>query len=468
MEYTSTRNKNEHVSFREALLAGLSPNGGLYVPAAWPNLTAEKSLLSGLHYSQLAARLMKPFIGDDIEDSALRTITNSAYKDFCSDGSDEIAPMVEIAPSLWLLELFHGPTLSFKDFALQVVSRMFDHVLSQKGEHITVIGATSGDTGSAAIEACKNRENIDLFMLHPVGRVSEVQRKQMTCVEADNIHNVAIEGTFDDCQRLVKAMFEEATFRSDLSLAAVNSINWARVMAQMVYYQAASMKFPNDVPIFSVPTGNFGNIYAGYSAKRAGLDVRGLLVATNQNDILHRTFTTGVYQHAPVKPSISPSMDIQVASNFERYLFELCDRNDALLGRHMSELERQGKFTIDTNRLKEAKKVFSSASISEPETLLEMERVFGETGFLIDPHTAVGTAAARKLDSMENRPVVCLATADPSKFRASVEKATGQQPTIPDRLLSILAMEEHYDILECDLSKIQTYIRRHSRRLSNQ
>ena len=252
MEYTSTRNKNEHVSFREALLAGLSPNGGLYVPAAWPNLTTEKSLLSGLHYSQLAARLMKPFIGDDIEDSALRTITNSAYKDFCSDGSDEIAPMVEIAPSLWLLELFHGPTLSFKDFALQVVSRMFDHVLSQKGEHITVIGATSGDTGSAAIEACKNRENIDLFMLHPVGRVSEVQRKQMTCVEADNIHNVAIEGTFDDCQRLVKAMFEEATFRNDLSLAAVNSINWARIMAQMVYYQAASMKFSNDIPIFSV------------------------------------------------------------------------------------------------------------------------------------------------------------------------------------------------------------------------
>ena len=245
MEYTSTRNKNERLSFKEALLAGLSPSGGLYVPAVWPNFTVEKNLLSGLNYPQLAARLMKPFIGDDIQDSALRTITDSAYKNFCSDEYDEIAPIVEIAPSLWLLELFHGPTLSFKDFALQVVSRMFDHVLSHKSEHITVIGATSGDTGSAAIEACKNRDNIDLFMLHPVGRVSEVQRKQMTCIEANNIHNIAIEGTFDDCQRLVKAMFEEATFSRDLSLAAVNSINWARVMAQMVYYQAASMKFSN-------------------------------------------------------------------------------------------------------------------------------------------------------------------------------------------------------------------------------
>jgi len=467
VEYTSTRNKNERLSFKEALLAGLSPSGGLYVPAVWPNFTVEKNLLSGLNYPQLAARLMKPFIGDDIQDSALRTITDSAYKNFCSDEYDEIAPIVEIAPSLWLLELFHGPTLSFKDFALQVVSRMFDHVLSHKSEHITVIGATSGDTGSAAIEACKNRDNIDLFMLHPVGRVSEVQRKQMTCIEANNIHNIAIEGTFDDCQRLVKAMFEEATFSRDLSLAAVNSINWARVMAQMVYYQAASMKFSNDTPIFSVPTGNFGNVYAGYSAKRAGLDIKGLLVATNQNDILHRTLTTGVYQREPVRPSISPSMDIQVASNFERYLFELCDRNDVLLDRHMSALKTQGKFTIDTDRLKKAKKVFSSTSISEPATLHEMERVFGETGLLIDPHTAVGTAAARKLEGSENKPVVCLATADPSKFRASVEKATGQQPTIPDRLLSVLAMEEHYDILECDLSKIQTYIRRHSRRLSN-
>jgi threonine synthase len=465
VEYTSTRNKNERLGFNDVLLTGLSPDGGLYVPAKWPNLTTEKKLLSGLSYSQLAARLMKPFIGDDIEDSALTAITDSAYKEFCSD---EIAPMVEIAPSLWLLELFHGPTLSFKDFALQVVSRMFDHVLSQKGEHITVIGATSGDTGSAAIEACKNRRNIDLFMLHPIGRVSEVQRKQMTCVKANNIHNIAIEGTFDDCQGLVKAMFQEPAFRSDLSLAAVNSINWARIMAQVVYYHAASMKLSNETPTFSVPTGNFGNAYAGYAAKRAGLNVKGLLVATNQNDILHRTFTNGIYQRELVKPSISPSMDIQVASNFERYLFELCDRNDILLTQHMLELKKQGKFSIDSDRLEEVKKIFSSTSVGERETLLEMERVYGETGLLIDPHTAIGIAAARTLDNEENGPVVCLATAHPAKFAASVKKATGQQPSTPDRLLSVLAMKEHYDIVECNLSQIQTYIRRRSRRFFNQ
>ena len=446
------------------LLAGLSPDGGLYVPTEWPKLYLDKNSLSSLTYSELAAHLMKPFMGTGIDTSSLTAITDNAYQEF---SSDEITPIIEIAPSLWVLELFHGPTLSFKDFALQVVSRMFDHVLSEAGEHITVIGATSGDTGSAAIEACKNRKNLDLFMLHPIGRVSEVQRKQMTSVRADNIHNIAIEGTFDDCQSLVKAMFEDSAFRNEMSLAAVNSINWARVMAQVVYYYAAALKFQVDAPIFSVPTGNFGNIYAGYAAKRTGLDISGLLIATNQNDILHRMLSTGVYKTESVKPGISPSMDIQIASNFERYLFDLYDQDDVLLGQHMSKLKEDGSLIIESGKLKEARKVFSSASITEQETLLEMESVYAETGVLIDPHTAVGTAAARTLDNAGNKPIVCLATADPAKFGSAVEKATGKHPTIPERLLSVLTMKEHYNTLQCNLSALQKYIRANSRRFSH-
>lgn len=461
VNYISTRNTNEILGFNETLLRGLAPDGGLYVPSEWPNIRTEDLASLKLGYANLAAQILKPFIGQDIDDPTLQNITSEAYSEFCCE---EVAPLVEIGPSLWLLELFHGPTLSFKDFALQVVSRMFDHVLSQKGEHITVIGATSGDTGSAAIEACKNRQNIDLFMLHPLGRVSEVQRRQMTSVDAANIHNIAVNGTFDDCQSLVKEMFGDPRFNKELSLAAVNSINWARVMVQVVYYYAAFMKLRNKLLAFSVPTGNFGNVYAGYVAKRTGLPGKELLVATNQNDILHRVLTTGTYRTESVIPGISPSMDIQVASNFERYLFELQGRDHDALCQNMEALKDDGKFTITSNHMGCARKFFSSSSIHEAETLGEMELVYSETGNLIDPHTAVGTAAARKSTYREIGPMVCLATAHPAKFSESVMKATGKRPSIPDRLLSALESKERYDILECEILKIQSYIRQRSRR----
>ena len=461
VKYISTRNTDESLSFNETLLTGLAPDGGLYVPLAWPKIQIENLDSLKLGYANLAAQILKPFIGQDINDATLRKITSEAYSEFCCE---EVAPLVEIAPSLWLLELFHGPTLSFKDFALQVVSRMFDHVLSKKGEHITVIGATSGDTGSAAIEACKDRENIDLFMLHPLGRVSEVQRRQMTSIDASNIHNIAVKGTFDDCQRLVKEMFGDSHFNNELSLAAVNSINWARVMVQVVYYYAAFMKLKNKHLAFSVPTGNFGNVYAGYVAKRTGLPSNELLIATNQNDILHRVLTTGTYQTESVIPGISPSMDIQVASNFERYLFELQGRDDGALCKQMETLKDNGRFIITPHHMGCAKQFFSSSSIDESETLQEMALVYGETGKLIDPHTAVGTAAARKSNYREIGPVVCLATAHPAKFSESVIKATGKKPLSPDRLLSALESKERYDILDCEILTIQSYIRERSRR----
>ncbi|MEE2694390.1 MAG: threonine synthase [Pseudomonadota bacterium] len=461
VKYISTRNTNESLGFNEALLTGLAPDGGLYVPMAWPTIQIEDLNSANLSYSILATQILRPFIGGDIDDPTLQDITTEAYSQFCSK---EVAPLVEIGPSLWLLELFHGPTLSFKDFALQVVSRLFDHVLSRKGEHITVIGATSGDTGSAAIDACKDRQNIDLFMLHPLGRISEVQRRQMTSVHASNIHNIAVNGTFDDCQRLVKEMFGDSRFNSELSLAAVNSINWARVMVQVVYYYAAFLKLKNKLLGFSVPTGNFGNVYAGYVATRTGLPRGELLVATNQNDILHRVLTSGTYQTESVKPGISPSMDIQVASNFERYLFELQQRNSAALCKKMEALKNDGIFTITSDHLDNARTFFSSSSINEAETLREMGRVYSDTGNLIDPHTAVGTAAARKSPYKEIGPMVCLATAHPAKFSESVIKATGKKPSSPTRLLSALESKERYDTLECEISKIQSYIRQRSRR----
>ena len=465
MRYTSTRNKNENLSFNEVLIGGLATDGGLFLPSSWPNTPIKKARLKGFTYSKLAAHIMKQFVGEDLEASTITSITENAYKDFTR--SEMAAPMVEIGPSMWLLELFHGPTLSFKDFALQVVSRMFDHVLSQKNEHVTVIGATSGDTGSAAIEACKNRGNIDLFMLHPIGRVSEIQRKQMTSVRADNIHNIAIEGSFDDCQKLVKMMFEDSIFRKDLSLAAVNSINWARIMAQVVYYYSAAIQLPESTLTFSVPTGNFGNVYAGYVAKRTGLDIGQLLVATNQNDILHRTLSSGLYSTQSVVPGISPSMDIQVASNFERYLFDLNNRDDSLVKKQMQELKVHGEFSLGSEKLQKTRKDFISNSVNQQETLLEMERVYGDTGLLIDPHTAVGTSAARALNATRSNPVVCLATAHPAKFPATVAEATGQKPDAPDRLMSTLTKKERFKKMECNLSAIQSFIRQSSRRVNN-
>lgn len=459
VNYVSTRGSDQKVGFQDTLLTGLAPDGGLYVPTDWPQIGQQSHTLAG-PYEKDAAALMSPFVDGDIDISTLTAITRAAYAKF---GHEDVAPLVEIGDGHWLLELFHGPTLSFKDFALQVLGGLFEHVLKQKGEHVTIVGATSGDTGSAAIAACRGRPNIDIFILHPLGRVSDVQRRQMTSVMAENIHNVAIEGTFDDCQKLVKAMFSDETFRNELALAAVNSINWARVVAQTVYYHVAASRLANGPLSFAVPTGNFGDVYAGYVAHRTGLPLNRLIVATNQNDILAQVLTTGRYWSGRVTSTITPSMDIQVASNFERLLFDLYDRNGIQISRRMEALRVKGGFTVDPERVEAAQRLFTGVAIDEALTLSEMERVHAETGLLIDPHTAVGVAAARMSHSHDNGPVISLATAHPAKFPDSVERATGRRPKSPDHLAEALICDERYDVLGRDLNALQAYIRARAR-----
>ena len=429
------------------------------MPAEWPKARNEPNKITAHTYAANAAYLMEPFVRTDIDKDTLNAITLEAYAKF---HHTDVAPLVEIGDGHWLLELFHGPTLSFKDFALQVLGRLFDHVLGRKGRHLTVIGATSGDTGSAAISACQGRANIDIFILHPHGRISDVQRRQMTSVKAENVYNIAIEGTFDDCQKLVKAMFNDTIFRRELALGAINSINWARILAQIVYYYVSAARLNNGVPTFAVPTGNFGDAYAGYVASRMGLPVKRLIVATNTNDILAQSLTTGRHKLETVKPTITPSMDIQVASNFERLLFEIYDRDGTEISRHMEALSSDGGYTIDTKRLERTRSLFTGVAIDETQTRNEMKRVHAETGLLIDPHTAVGIAAGRAHLATNDGPVISLATADPAKFPDSVESATGQRPKPPERLAKALASSERYEVLEGDLKGLQAYIRARS------
>jgi len=459
VKYLSTRGRAPELGFEDALMTGLAPDGGLYLPSAWPTLAAEEmAALSGLSYAQAARRIIAPFIGGEIDDDALGAMLDDAYRDFRHPAT---APLVQIDDNLWLLELFHGPTLAFKDFALQLLGRLFDHVLGKRGARVTVIGATSGDTGSAAIHACMDRPNIDIFILHPEGRVSEVQRRQMTTVTASNVHNIAIRGTFDDCQALVKMMFNDIAFRRDMNLSTVNSINWARVMAQIVYYvtAAVSLGAPSRAVTFAVPTGNFGDVYAGYAASRMGLPVRRLIVATNRNDILARALTTGHYKVAGVSPTISPSMDIQVASNFERLLFDLYEGDGAAVTESMTALTAEGGFDIAPEPLARARALFGATRVDEDATLAEIARVHAETGLLIDPHTAVGVAAARAVAHDPAAPTIALATAHAAKFPDAVERATGRRPAAPAPLAGLLEAEERCQALDSDIAAVQNYIR---------
>ena len=459
MKYLSTRGRAPELGFEDALMSGLAPDGGLYLPTQWPTLAPDDlAALAGLSYAQAAGRIIAPFIGSEIDAAALDAMLDDAYRDFRHPAT---APLVQIGDNHWLLELFHGPTLAFKDFALQLLGRLFDHVLDKRGERVTVIGATSGDTGSAAIHACMDRPNIDIFILHPEGRVSEVQRRQMTTVMAPNVHNIAIRGTFDDCQALVKAMFNDEAFRRDMNLSAVNSINWARVMAQIVYYvtAAVSLGAPSRGVAFTVPTGNFGDVYAGYAASRMGLPVRRLIVATNRNDILARALATGHYRTDTVTPTISPSMDIQVASNFERLLFDLYDGDGAAVTKSMTALSQEGGFEIAPTPLAHARALFDATRIDEDATLAEMARVHAETGLLIDPHTAVGVAAARALPHDSAVPMISLATAHPAKFPDAVERATGLRPAAPPPLAGLLEAEERFQGLDSGITAVQNYIR---------
>ncbi|HSJ91366.1 MAG TPA: threonine synthase, partial [Ilumatobacter sp.] len=418
LRYVSSRGAAPPLGFADVLLVGLASDGGLYVPEEWPKLEVADSSSA---YVDVAVDVMWPFVEGSIERDAFAAMVADAYATF---DHPEVVPMVEMGDGLHLLELFHGPTLAFKDVALQLVGRLFDHVLAERGERVTIVGATSGDTGSAAIEALRDRDAVDVVILHPKGRVSDVQRRLMTTVDSPNVRNVAIEGTFDDCQDLVKAMFADAEFRGAQRLSAVNSINFARVMAQTVYYVTAQRLLGGPVS-FAVPTGNFGNVYSGFGAMRMGVPIRQLVIGSNRNDILTRFLTTGTMEITEVHPTLSPAMDIQVSSNLERLLFELAGHDGPRIADLMAEFRGEGKVTFPPELIDAVSETFSGARVDDEETMAEMRRTFESDGLVVDPHTAVGLAAARAVRRDRSVPMVVLATAHPAKFPDAVEAATG-------------------------------------------
>jgi threonine synthase len=456
LRYVSTRGGVEPARFEDVLLEGLAADGGLFVPERWPRLDRERlEALQGRPYPEVAQAVLAPFVGEALGEDELGALIRDAYAGFAHQ---TVAPLRQIGPADWLLELFHGPTLAFKDIALQLLGRLFDHVLSRRNERITIVGATSGDTGSAAIHACAGRERMTVVILHPQGRISEVQRRQMTTVAAANVHNVALQGTFDDCQALVKAMFNDLAFRERHHLAAINSINWARIMAQAVYYVTAALALggPWRKVAFAVPSGNFGDVYAGYVAGRMGLPTAQLIVATNRNDILARFFGSGVYGAGEVRATMSPSMDIQVASNFERLLFELC--GPAEVARLMAGFARERRLEVGADALGRARELIDAASVPEDATAATMASVLRTTGILVDPHTAVGIHAGRACRTDPALPLVCLATAHPAKFPDAVEQATGVRPALPPRLASLMQRDERCAVLPDDLAAVQAHI----------
>ncbi len=458
MKYVSTRGSAPSLALDDVLLTGLARDGGLYMPETWPQVSEDDlRVLAGLDYADLAVRVMAPYTAGAIDEADLAAIVADSYRDFAGD---DVATLVPLGADQWLLELFHGPTLAFKDYALQVVGRLFEHVLGRRGERVTLVVATSGDTGSAAIEACRDRDGIEIFVLHPKGRVSDVQRRQMTTVLSPNVHNVAIEGTFDDCQALVKAMFNDTAFRDRHRLSAVNSINWARIMAQMVYYFWAALRVgaPDRAVAFAVPTGNFGNVFAAYAAHRMGLPVHRLVVGTNRNDILTRFFQTGRMEKGDVHPTLSPSMDIQISSNFERLLFELYGRDGARVAAAMDEFASTGTFAVEGAALDEARRLFEGHRFDDDGTKAVIKTIKEETGTLIDPHSAVGVAAARDAGLEAGVPVVSLATAHPGKFPDAVEQATGVRPALPERLAGLMERPERFETLPDDLGTIEDHI----------
>lgn len=464
MRYISTRDAKSGggapLSFCDVLLAGLAPDGGLYVPERWPDLAPSTIAgFQGKPYTDVALEVMAPFVGEDIPRDDLTMMIGQAYAGF---DHQAIVPLVQLSEQFWLLELFHGPTLAFKDVAMQLLGPLFDYVLAQRGQRLTIVGATSGDTGSAAIEAMRGRDAVDIFILHPHNRTSEIQRRQMTTVTDDNVHNIAIEGTFDDCQALVKDMFADSTFRTEMKLGGVNSINWARVMAQTVYYftSAVALGAPARDVAFCVPTGNFGDILAGYVAKRMGLPIAELRIATNMNDILCRALTSGRYEVLGVHATHSPSMDIQVSSNFERLLFDVYDRDAAAITTLMSGLKQGGAFTIAEAPLKRIRADFSAARVTEDETRALIRETYLAYGELVDPHTAVGLGAARQMHLAASCPVVTLATASPAKFPDVVSQSAGVHPDLPSHLHDLFDRDEKFTVLANDIDAVKAAVRR--------
>lgn len=463
MHYISTRGEAPHLSFADALLAGLARDGGLYVPEEWPTLSqAEIAGLAGRSYADVARAVITPFVGDAIPKAALDVMIDDAYATFRHAAT---TPVTQLAPNRFVLELFHGPTLAFKDVAMQLLARLMDHVLSRRGTRATLVGATSGDTGSAAIEAFRHSDALDVFILFPHNRVSEVQRRQMTTVGGHNVHAIAVEGTFDDCQAHVKALFNNHVFRDRMGLAGVNSINWARIVAQVVYYfyAAAALGAPAREVSFVVPTGNFGDIFAGWVAKKMGLPVRDLTIATNVNDILTRTIESGRYEVKGVHATLSPSMDIQVSSNFERLLFESVDRDAQAVRQMMASLSQSGSFTIPRDAYAAIVGEFSAGRSDEPETAATISRVYRETGYVLDPHTAVAYAVSGKVEHARSVPQVILSTAHPAKFPDAVEAATGKRPALPPHMADLMTRKERMTVLPNDIAAIERFIIDHSR-----
>lgn len=465
MRYISTRGQAPALNFEDVLLAGLASDGGLYVPENLPRFTQEEiASWAGLPYHELAFRVMRPFVTGSIPDADFKKILEETYAAFSHAA---VAPLRQLNGNEWVLELFHGPTLAFKDFALQLLGRLLDYVLEKRGERVVIVGATSGDTGSAAIEGCKHCENVDIFILHPNNRVSEVQRRQMTTLFGDNIHNIAIEGNFDDCQEMVKASFADQGFLKGTRLVAVNSINWARIMAQIVYYFHASLLLggPHRSVSFSVPTGNFGDIFAGYLARNMGLPINQLIVATNRNDILHRFMSGNQYAKDTLHATLSPSMDIMVSSNFERLLFDLHGRNGAAVAGLMDTFKKTGNFSVEEDRWTEARRLFDSLAVDDAQTCETIAQVFAETGEVLDPHTAIGVKAARECRRSLDIPMVILGTAHPVKFPDAVEKAgVGKALELPAHLSDLFEREERYTVLANDLKAVQAFVSQHGNR----
>lgn len=458
MKYISTRGQAPVLSFIDVTLAGLASDGGLYVPETIPHFSpAEITAMAELDYPQLAKRIITPFIDGEIDDAVLENLLAETYAQFRHTA---VAPLKQLAANEYVLELFHGPTLAFKDFALQLLGRLMEYILTQHKQKATVVGATSGDTGSAAIAGFAGRAGMQVFILHPKGRVSDVQRKQMTTVTDPNVHNIAVEGTFDDCQDIVKALFADAEFRAKADLVAVNSINWARILAQVVYYFYAALALgaPARKVSFSVPTGNFGDIFAGYIAKRMGLPIGQLIIATNSNDILARTLATGTYGMEGVFPTTSPSMDIQVSSNFERLMFDLHGRDGAKMASMMKDFREQKKLALEPAAYAKLKAEFDACKIDDAGTKATIKSVFAETGEVLDPHTAVGVAAGRACWKDRTNPLVTLATAHPAKFPDTVTDACGVDPALPAHLADLIGRPERMETLPAEMGKIRDFI----------
>jgi threonine synthase len=462
LRYISTRGLAPELDFDDVLITGLARDGGLYVPKTWPRFTEDEiRSMAGLSYSELAIKIMRPFIGNSISNQEFISLVTNVYSRFQHSA---VAPLKQLENNLWLLELFHGPTLAFKDYAMQILGGLFDEALQRREKRATIVGATSGDTGSAAIEAFRNRTALDVFILFPKGRVSPIQQRQMTTVHGPNIHAIALDGTFDDCQDMVKALFNDLEYRDRYNLSAINSINWARILPQIIYYfwSAVALGAPDRKVAFSVPSGNFGNIFSAYAAEALGLPIEKLIVATNANDILTRFFNSGIMEICEVNPSLSPSMDIQISSNFERLLFDLYERNGKKTNEVLESFRTDGKFDVSPDILQSACKMFSAVGVDDRSTLDRIRKTYNSTGEILDPHSAVGLEAAyliRSSESISDKvPIISLACAHPAKFPDAVKTATGCHPELPSQLDDLLDRKEYVIELPNNFKTVAKYI----------